>query len=141
MAKKIKTQLKLQVRGGQANPAPPIGPTLGQHGVNIQEFCTQFNEKTKDQMGDVIPVILTVYEDRSFTFITKTPPTASLIKKELNMKSGSAEPNKNKVGKITKEQLRKVAEMKMVDLNARNIESAMEIVAGTAKSMGLEVEE
>lgn len=141
MAKKIKTLLKLQVRGGQANPAPPIGPTLGQHGVNIQEFCTQFNEKTKDQMGDVIPVILTVYEDRSFTFITKTPPTASLIKKELNMKSGSAEPNKNKVGKITKAQLQKIAEMKMVDLNARSIESAIKIVAGTAKSMGLEVEE
>ncbi|MCA9382328.1 50S ribosomal protein L11 [Candidatus Dojkabacteria bacterium] len=141
MAKKIKTKLKLQIRGGQANPAPPVGPTLGQHGVNIQEFCTQFNERTKDQMGDVIPVILTVYEDRSFTFETKTPPTASLIKKELGIKSGSAEPNKVKIGKITKEQLRKIAEVKMVDLNARNIESAMKIVAGTAKSMGLEVEE
>lgn len=138
--KKVKTILKLQIEAGKANPAPPIGPTLGQHGVNIQEFCTQFNTASKDKMGDMLPVILTVYEDRSFSFVLKTPPVANLIKKEINLAKGSAEPNKNKVGKLTKAQARKIAEMKMVDLNARNIDSAIKIVEGTAKSMGLEVE-
>ena len=137
--KKLLVELKLQIEAGKANPAPPIGPTLGQHGVNIQDFCSQFNEKTKDQMGDTIPVILSVYEDRSFTFILKTPPVASLIKKELGLKSGSAEPNKKKVGKITKAQLQKIAELKMQDLNSRTIESAIRTIAGTAKSMGIEV--
>lgn len=139
--KKVKTVLKLQIEAGKANPAPPIGPTLGQHGVNIQEFCTQFNNASKDKMGDVLPVILTVYEDRSFSFVLKTPPVANLIKKEIKLAKGSAEPNKNKVGKLTKEQARKIAELKMVDLNSRNIDSAIKVVQGTAKSMGLEVEE
>lgn len=141
MAKKVMTTMKLQIEAGKATPAPPIGPALGQHGVNIQDFCTQFNNATSDKHGDIIPVVLTIYEDRSFSFELKTSPVASMIKKELGIKTGSAEPNKQKIGKISKEQLKKIAEAKMIDLNARNIESAMKIVAGTAKSMGLEVEE
>jgi len=139
MAKKLKAKIKLQIPAGQANPAPPVGSALGQHGVAIQDFCTQFNEKTKDQRGDIIPVEINVYEDRSFDFITKTPPTAELIKKELKLKKGSGVPNKDKVGEISQAQLEKIAEIKMPDLNANDIEAAKKIVAGTAKSMGLKV--
>jgi len=139
MAKTLKAKIKLQIPAGQANPAPPVGSALGQHGVAIQDFCNQFNEKTKDQRGDIIPVEINVYEDRSFDFITKTPPTAELIKKELKLKKGSGTPNKEKVGTITQDQLRKVAEIKMPDLNANDIEAAKKIVAGSAKSMGLKV--
>ena|SRR3989338_9636522 len=141
MAKKVLTLIKLQIPGGQANPAPPIGPALGQHGVNIQEFCKQFNEATKDRMGEVTPVVITVYEDRSFGFQTKTPPAAELLKKAANIKKGSGEPHKVKVGKVTKQQVREIAEKKMEDLNAHDIEAAMRIVAGTARQMGLEVTE
>lgn len=141
MAKEIKAKIKLQIPAGQANPAPPVGSALGQHGVAIQDFCNQFNEKTKDQRGDIIPVEITVYEDRSFDFITKTPPTAELIKKELKLKKGSGTPNKDKVGEITQAQLEKIAEIKMPDLNANDIEAAKKIVAGTAKSMGLKVKD
>ena len=141
MAKQIKTQIKLQIPAGKANPAPPVGSALGQHGVAIQDFCNQFNERTKAQMGDIVPVIITVYEDRSFDFITKTPPTAELIKKELGIQKGSATPNKEKIGKITQKQLENVAKIKMPDLNANDIEAAKKIVAGSAKSMGLTVEE
>lgn len=140
MAKQIKTIVKLQISAGQATPAPPIGPALGQHGVNIQEFCTAFNEKTKGQKGDVIPVELTIYEDRSFDFICKTPPVAELIKKTLKIQKGSGVPQKNKVGKLTKEQLKEIAKIKLPDLNTDNIDQAMKIVAGTARSMGVDVE-
>ncbi len=140
MAKTVKTQIKLQIPAGKANPAPPVGSALGQHGVAIQDFCTQFNEKTKDQMGDIIPVVITVYEDRSFDFITKTPPASELIKKELKLKKGSGMPNKEKVGTITQKQLQNVAEKKMPDLTANDIEAAKKIIAGTAKSMGLKIE-
>lgn len=133
--------IKLQIPGGQANPAPPIGPALGQHGVNIQEFCKQFNDATKDKMGDITPVVITVYEDRSFTYQMKTPPAAELLKKAANIKKGSGEPHKVKVGKVTRAQLREIAEKKMEDLNANDIEKAMKIVAGTARQMGLEVTE
>jgi large subunit ribosomal protein L11 len=140
MAKKIMGQVKLQIPAGKANPAPPVGPALGQRGVNIMEFCKAFNAATQN-MGDmVIPVIITVYEDRSFTFITKTPPVTNLIKKELNIDKCSSNPNRDKVGKLTKEQLKKIAEIKLPDLNTKDIEQAMKIVAGSARSMGVEVE-
>ncbi len=139
MAKELKAKIKLQIPAGQANPAPPVGSALGQHGVAIQDFCNQFNEATKDKKGDIIPVEISVYEDRSFDFITKTPPTASLIKKELKLKKGSGTPNKDKVGEITQQQLENVAKIKMPDLNANDIEAAKKIVAGSAKSMGLTV--
>jgi len=139
VAKKIVGLIKLQIPAGAANPSPPVGPALGQHGVNIMEFCKAFNAKTQDQQGMIIPVVITVFADRSFTFITKTPPAAVLIKKELNLKKGSGEPNKNKVGKITEEQIRKIAELKMPDLNAASVEAAMESIRGTARSMGVQV--
>ncbi len=140
MAKKEVGQIKLQISAGQANPSPPVGPALGQHGVNIMEFCKAFNAKTQDQMGMIIPVVITVYADRSFSFITKTPPAAVLIKKELGLKSGSGVPNKDKVGKLTKEQVQKIADIKKPDLNSYTDEAAFNIVAGTARSMGVDVE-
>jgi large subunit ribosomal protein L11 len=139
MAKKVMTQIKLQIKAGQANPAPPVGPALGQHGLNIQEFCSAFNERTKEQMGMVIPVVITVFQDRSFTFITKTPPASVLLKKAANLQSGSQEPGKTVAGSVTRDQLREIAELKKVDLNAGSVEAAMKIIAGTARSMGLEV--
>ncbi len=139
MAKKVKAMIKLQVPAGKANPAPPVGPALGQHGVNIMEFVKQYNERTADQMGMIVPVEITVYEDRSFTFITKTPPAATLLIKEAGIPKGSGEPNTRKVGKVTAEQIRKVAEIKMPDLNANDIDNAILIIEGTARSMGLEV--
>lgn len=140
MAKKIKAKIKLNIEAGKATPAPPIGPALGQHGVPLMEFCKQFNARTKDMGNDIIPVVLTVYKDRSFDFITKTPVTSALILKELGLKSGSSEPNKDKVGTINRAQLEKIAEIKMPDLNAKNMDEAIKVIAGTAKSMGLEVE-
>jgi large subunit ribosomal protein L11 len=140
MAKKITGYIKLQIPAGQANPAPPVGPALGQKGVNIMEFCKQFNAKTKEQQGLIIPVIITVFSDKSFTFITKTPPAAILLLKAAKVEKGSGEPNRNKVGKVSKKQVREIAELKMVDLNAANIESAASMVAGTARSMGITVE-
>ena len=140
MARKVLTLIKLQVPAGQANPAPPVGPALGQHGVNIMEFCKAFNAQTAQENGRITPVEITVYEDRSFTFITKTPPAAVLIKEALRLEKGSAEPNRNKVGKLTQAQVRQIAETKMPDLNANTIESAMEIIAGTARSMGVTVD-
>jgi len=137
--KKIVTQIKLQIPGGQANPAPPVGPALGQHGLNIMEFCKAFNERTKDQQGTILPVIITVYEDRTYTFIIKTPPAAVLIKKALKLEKGSSEPNKTKVGKITQAQLEEIAKLKMPDLNAHDVVAAKKIIAGTARSMGVEV--
>lgn len=139
MAKKVSGYIKLQVPAGQANPAPPIGPALGQHGVNIMEFCKAFNARTQNQAGMVIPVVITVYADKSFSFITKTPPAAVLLKKAAKLKKASGEPNKKKVGTVTRNQLKEIAELKMPDLNAANVESAMSMVAGTARSMGLEV--
>lgn len=139
MAKKIKALVKLQIPGGAANPAPPVGPALGQHGVNIQEFCSTFNEKTKEMRGDVIPVELTIFEDRSFTFVLKSPPAAELLKKAAGIKKGSGNPLKDKVGKVTKAQIKEIAERKMPDLNAVNLEGAMKIIEGTARQMGLEV--
>ncbi|MBI4429106.1 MAG: 50S ribosomal protein L11 [Ignavibacteriales bacterium] len=139
--KKVTGFVKLQIPAGQANPAPPVGPALGQKGVNIMEFCKQFNARTKDQQGLIIPVIITVFSDKSFTFITKTPPAATLLLKAAKVEKGSGEPNRNKVGKVTKKQVREIAEMKMVDLNASNVESAMLMIAGTARSMGIVVEE
>ncbi len=141
MAKKVTGYIKLQIPAGSANPSPPVGPALGQKGVNIMEFCKAFNSKTQDQKGNVIPVVITVYADRSFTFITKTPPTPDLLKKAANIKKGSGEPNRNKVGTVTKEQILEIAKTKMPDLNASSIESAARMIEGTAKSMGLEVAE
>lgn len=140
MARPIKTIVKLQIKGGQANPAPPVGPALGQHGLNIQEFCSRFNEATKDKMGEVTPVEITVYEDRTYEFKLKVSPMAELIKKAIKIDKGSKEPNKDKIGKLNKEQVRQIAEKKMPDLNAASIEAAMKIVEGTARSMGVEIE-
>ena len=140
MAKEIKTILKLQIKAGAANPAPPIGPALGQHGLNIQEFCTKFNEATKDKAGDVIPAEITVFTDRTFTFKLKTPPAAELLKKAAKVEKGSGKPLVEKVGKVTKAQIREIAEVKMVDLNTENIEAAMRIIEGTARQMGITVE-
>ena len=139
MAKKITGYIKLQIPAGAANPSPPIGPALGQKGVNIMEFCKAFNAKTQDQKGSIIPVVITVYQDKSFTFITKTPPVPDLVKKALNLKKGSAIPNKNKVGKITDKQIEEIAMIKMPDLNCYDVAAAKKMVAGTAKSMGIEV--
>ena len=139
MAKKISGYIKLQISAGQANPAPPVGPALGQQGVNIMEFCKAFNEATKEQSGMIIPVVITVYADRSFTFITKTPPAAILLKKKAGIQKGSGEPNREKVGKVSENDLREIAEIKKEDLNANTVEMAMEMIRGTAKSMGLEV--
>jgi large subunit ribosomal protein L11 len=140
MAKKVLTSIKLQIPAGQANPSPPVGPALGQAGVNIMEFCKTFNARTQDKQGLIIPVVITVYGDRSFTFITKTPPAAVLIKKAIGLEKGSGEPNRNKVGKITKDQIREIAQAKMPDLNASDIEAAMRMVEGTARSMGVVLE-
>jgi large subunit ribosomal protein L11 len=140
MAKKVLTTIKLQAAGGQASPAPPVGPALGQHGINIMEFCKAFNAQTQQDAGTTIPVVITVYEDRSFTFVTKTPPAAVLIKQAINLDKGSGEPHKNKVGKISESQLRAIAEKKLDDLNANDVDAAVKIIAGTARSMGVEVE-
>ena len=140
MAKKVLTLIKLQIPGGQANPAPPVGPALGQHGVNIVEFTKAFNAQTANDMGVTIPVEITVFEDRSFTFITKTPPAAVLIKEALALEKGSGEPNREKVGRLSEAQLRSIAETKMPDLNARDVEEAMKVIAGTARSMGVETQ-
>ena len=139
MAKKLSGYVKLQIPAGKATPAPPVGPALGQHGVNIMGFCKEFNEKTAKQAGYIIPVVITVYADRSFSFIMKTPPAPVLIKKAINIESGSGEPNKKKVGKITKAQIREIAETKQPDLNAASVEAAMKMIAGTARSMGVDV--
>ena len=139
MAKKVVAQIKLQLPAGKATPAPPVGPALGQHGVNIMEFCKQFNAKTADNAGMIIPVVLTVYADRSFTFELKTPPASILLKKAAGVEKGSGEPNRNKVGKVTREQIREIAKTKMQDLNANDIEAAMRMIEGTARAMGIEV--
>ncbi len=141
MAKKVTGLIKLQIPAGKANPAPPVGPALGQHGVNIMEFCKQFNAKTADQAGLIIPVVITVYADRSFSFITKTPPAAVLLKRAAGIPSGSGRPNTEKVATVTQEQVREIAELKMPDLNAASVEAAMRMVAGTARSMGIIVAE
>ena len=141
MAKKVIGFIKLQIPAGKANPAPPVGPALGQHGVNIMEFCKAFNAKTQENMGKLIPVEITIYADRSFTFITKTPPTSSLVLEFAKLKKGSSEPNKEKVGKLTKTQVQQIAEIKMPDLNASDLASAMEMVKGTARSMGVLIED
>jgi large subunit ribosomal protein L11 len=139
--KKITGYIKLQIPAGAANPAPPIGPALGQKGVNIMEFCKQFNAKTQDKQGLIIPVVITVFSDKSFTFITKTPPAAILLARAAKVEKGSGEPNRNKVGKVTSAQVREIAELKMPDLNANDVEAAMKMVAGTARSMGITVED
>jgi large subunit ribosomal protein L11 len=139
MAKKVLTQIKLQAVGGQASPAPPVGPALGQHGINIMEFCKAFNAQTQDSAGTVIPVVITVYEDRSFTFVTKTPPAAVLIKQAAGIDKGSGEPHREKVGRISEAQVREIAERKLQDLNAHDVDQAAKIIAGTARSMGVEV--
>lgn len=139
MAKKIVGYIKLQIPAGQANPSPPVGPALGQHGVNIMEFCKAFNAQTQDRMGYIIPVVITVYADRSFSFITKTPPASTLLLKAAGIEKGSGEPNRNKVGKVNRRQVEEIARTKMPDLNAMNIEAAMRIVEGTARSMGIEI--
>ncbi len=139
MAKKVLTQIKLQITAGQANPAPPVGPALGQHGVNIMEFCKAFNAATQSQAGTVTPVVITVYQDRSFTFITKTPPASVLLVKAAGLEKGSGEPNRNKVGKVTRAQVEEIAKLKMPDLNAASIEAAVSMVMGTARSIGIEV--
>lgn len=141
MAKKVTGLVKFQIPAGKATPAPPVGPALGQHGVNLMGFCKEFNERTAGQAGLIIPVVITVYQDKSFTFITKTPPAAVLLKKACNIESGSGVPNKTKVANVSLEDVRKIAEMKMVDLNAASIEAAMKMVKGTARSMGITVEE
>jgi large subunit ribosomal protein L11 len=138
--KRVTGLIKLQIKAGAANPSPPVGPALGQHGVNIMDFCKQFNERTKNEGGLTIPVVITVYSDRTITFITKTPPAAVLLLKALGTPKGSGEPNRTKVGKVTQEQVREIATMKMPDLNANDVEAAMKMVAGTARSMGIEVE-
>jgi len=140
MAKKVIGMIKLQIPAGQANPSPPVGPALGQHGVNIMEFCKAFNSKTQEQQGLIIPVVITVYADRSFSFITKTPPAAVLLKKAAKVEKGSGEPNREKVGKVNRDQVREIAELKMKDLNAHDVEMAMRIIEGTARSMGIVVE-
>jgi large subunit ribosomal protein L11 len=140
MAKKVMALIKLQIPAGQATPAPPVGPALGQHGVNIMEFCKAYNERTQAQVGNVVPVEITVFEDRSFTFITKTPPAAQLLKKAAKVEKGSGEPNRDKVGTVSRAAVREIAELKMEDLNANDIEGAMKIIEGTARSMGLVVE-
>jgi len=140
MAKKVVTNIKLQVPAAQANPSPPIGPALGQHGVNIMEFCKQFNAKTQGQEGMIIPVVITVFSDRSFTFVTKTPPAAILLKKAAQVAKGSSEPNRNKVAKVSRAQIEEIAKLKMVDLNARDLAAAVATIAGTARSMGIEIE-
>lgn len=140
MAKAIKTVIKLQIKAGQANPAPPVGPALGQHGLNIQDFCMRFNDATKSMMGDVVPAEITVYEDRTYTFVLKTPPAAELLKKAAKVQKGSANPLTQKAGKVTKDQIRQMAETKMVDLNANDVDAAMKIIEGTARSMGIKVE-
>jgi len=140
MAKKVIAQVKLQVQAGKANPSPPIGPALGQHGVNIMEFCKQFNARTQGQEGMIIPVVITVFGDRSFTFITKTPPASILLKKTAQIAKGSSEPNRNKVAKVTKAQVTEIAKLKMPDLNARDLEAAILTIEGTARSMGIEIE-
>jgi large subunit ribosomal protein L11 len=137
--KKVLSLVKLQIRAGQATPAPPVGTALGQHGVNIMEFCRQYNEQTQPQMGQVIPVEITIYEDRSFSFITKQPPAAELLKQAAGVEKGSDQPNRNKVARVTREQVRRIAEQKMVDLNASDVDAAMKIIEGTAQSMGIEV--
>ena len=139
MAKKVLTQIKLQAVGGQASPAPPVGPALGQHGINIMEFCKAFNAQTQADTGTTIPVVITVYEDRSFTFVTKTPPAAVLIKQAIGLDSGSSEPHRVKVGKISEAQVREIAERKFADLNANDLDQASKIIAGTARSMGVDV--
>jgi large subunit ribosomal protein L11 len=139
MAKKVTGQIKLQIPAGQANPAPPVGPSLGQHGVNIMSFCKEFNAKTKDQAGLVIPVVITVYQDKSFTFITKSPPASILLKKAAGITAGSKTPNKEKVGKVTRKQILDIVKMKKEDLNASSEEAAIRVIAGTARSMGIEV--
>ncbi|WP_250277501.1 50S ribosomal protein L11 [[Clostridium] colinum] len=141
MAKKISGYIKLQIPAGKATPAPPVGPALGQHGVNIMGFCKEFNERTSKDAGLVIPVVITVYQDKSFTFVTKTPPAAVLLKKACKLESGSGVPNKTKVAKISKEEVRKIAELKMPDLNAASVEAAMSMISGTARSMGIVVED
>ena len=141
MAKKVTGYVKLQINAGKATPAPPVGPALGQHGVNIMGFCKEFNERTQSQAGYIIPVVITIYQDKSFTFITKTPPAAVLLKKACKIESGSGVPNKTKVATITKDELRKVAETKMVDLNAASVDAAMSMIAGTARSMGITVKD
>ncbi len=141
MAKKVVGLVKLAINAGKATPAPPVGPALGQHGVNIMAFCKEYNERTKDQVGLIIPVEITVFEDRSFTFITKTPPASILLKKAANINSGSSEPNRKKVGKVEKAKVREIAELKMKDLNAASVEAAMRMVEGTARSMGIEIHE
>ncbi|MEJ5167297.1 MAG: 50S ribosomal protein L11 [Thermoanaerobaculia bacterium] len=139
--KKVVSQIKLQIPGGQATPAPPVGPALGQHGLNIMEFCKQFNAKTQKEQGTIIPVVITVYSDKSFTFVTKTPPVSVLIKKALNIEKGSSEPNRKKVGKIKRAEVKRIAQLKMADLNTNELEKAMKIVEGTARSMGVEIED
>lgn len=141
MAKPVKTIIKLQIQAGAANPAPPVGPALGQHGLNIQDFCKQFNERTQDQRGNIIPVVITVFEDRTFTFILKTPPASELIKKAIGIQKGSGKPLLEKVGKINQQQLREIAEKKMPDLNANDLAAATRIIAGTARQMGVTVED
>lgn len=139
MAKKVKAVVKLQIPGGKATPAPPVGPALAPHQVNMQLFVKQFNDRTSTQMGTILPVVVTIYEDRSFSFVVKTPPAAVLLKKAAGIETGSGEPNKKKVGKVTRDQVREIAELKMKDLNAGSLEAAMKIIEGTAKSMGVEV--
>lgn len=141
MAKNVKTQVKLQIPAGKANPAPPVGPALGQAGVNIQEFCTKFNNETKDKMGSIIPVVITVYDDRTFTFITKTPPASDLLRKAAGVSKGAGDSLREKVGSITRAQLREIAEIKMPDLNANDVEAGMKIIAGSARNMGITIED
>jgi len=141
MSKEIKTIIKLQISAGQANPAPPVGPALGQHGLNLQDFCSKFNEATKDKIGNIIPVEITIYIDRTFDFKLKTPPASDLLKKAAGIEKGSGVPQKDKVGKVTKKQIREIAELKMEDLNANDVDAAMKIIEGTAKNMGIEVKD